>query len=85
MNSYLLFIEHDGASALNAINHVAEIGVINMQLFTVRSEKDGQELVQMMESSVGELPEYLIAKVSDGLYGYRGGGRLVSAVKLLRA
>jgi hypothetical protein len=84
VNHYLLYIEHDGPTALNAIKPVSEIGMVNMQLFTVKSEKDGAELVSMMDNAVGGLKQYLIANVNVGKYGYRGEGRLSFAANLLR-
>jgi hypothetical protein len=82
MNNFMLHVPGLGIEAFNVIKPVAEIGSINFELYTIRTEKTGAELAALIEPVLGPNPEYLLAGVDT--FGYRGGGRLASAVQMLR-
>src|SRR5258707_15832370 len=82
MNNFMLHVPGLGIEVMNAIKPVAEIGSINFELYTIRTEKTGAELSAMIEPVLGPNPHYLLAVVDN--FAYRGDGRLSSAAKMLR-
>jgi hypothetical protein len=82
MNNFMLHVPGLGIEVMNAIKPVAEIGSINFELYTIRTEKTGAELSAMIEPVLGPNPQYLLAGVNN--FAYRGNGRLYSAAQMLR-
>jgi hypothetical protein len=82
MNNFMLHVSGLGVEAMNAIKPVAEIGFINFELYTIRTEKTGAELSAMIEPVLGPNPQYLLAGVEN--FAYRGDGRLSSAAQMLQ-
>src|SRR5258705_2466223 len=82
MNNFVLHVPGLGIEAFNAIKPVAEIGSINFELYTIRTEKTGAELSALIEPVLGPNPQYLLAGVDN--FAYRGDGRLSSAAQMLR-
>jgi hypothetical protein len=82
MNNFMLHVPGLGMEAMNAIKPVAEIGSINFELYTIRTEKTGAELSALIEPVLGPNPQYLLAGVDN--FAYRGDGRLSSAARMLR-
>lgn len=82
MNNFMLYVPGLGVEAMNAIKPVAEIGSINFELYTIRTEKTGAELSALIEPALGPNPQYLLAGVDN--FAYRGDGRLSSAAQMLR-
>ena len=82
MNNFMLHVPELGIEVMNAIKPVAEIGSINFELYTIRTEKTGAELSAMIEPVLGPNPQYLLAGVDN--FAYRGDGRLASAAQMLR-
>jgi hypothetical protein len=82
MNNFMLHVPGLGVEAMNAIKPVAEIGSINFELYTIRTEKTGAELSALIEPVLGPNPQYLLAGVDN--FAYRGDGRLSSAAQMLR-
>jgi hypothetical protein len=82
MNNFLLHVPGLGIEAMNAIKPVAEIGSINFELYTIRTEKTGAELAALIEPVLGPNPQYLLAGIDN--FAYRGDGRLSSAAQMLR-
>ena len=82
MNNFMLHVPGLGIEVMNAIKPVAEIGFINFELYTIRTEKTGAELSAMIEPVLGPNPQYLLAGIDN--FAYRGDGRLSSAAQKLR-
>jgi hypothetical protein len=82
MNNFMLHVPGLGIEVMNAIKPVAEIGSINFELYTIRTEKTGAELSALIEPVLGPNPQYLLAGVDS--FAYRGDGRLYSAAQMLR-
>jgi hypothetical protein len=82
MNNFMLHVPGLGVEVMNAIKPVAEIGSINFELYTIRTEKTGAELSAIIEPVLGPNPQYLLAGVDN--FAYRGDGRLSSAAQMLR-
>ena len=82
MNNFMLHVPGLGIEVMNALKPVAEIGSINFELYTIRTEKTGAELSAMIEPVLGPNPQYLLAGVDN--FAYRGDGRLSSAAQKLR-
>ncbi len=79
MNNFMLHVPGLGIEAMNAIKPVAEIGSINFELYTIRTEKTAAELSALIEPVLGPNPRRETVR-----FAYRGGGRLSSAAQMLR-
>lgn len=82
MNNFMLHVPGLGIEVMNAIKPVAEIGSINFELYTIRTEKTGAELAALIEPVLGPNPQYLLAGVDN--FACRGNGQLASAAQMLR-
>ncbi len=65
MNNFMLHVPGLGIEAMNAIKPVAEIGSINFELYTIRTEKTAAELSALIEPVLGPNPQYLLAGVDN--------------------
>jgi hypothetical protein len=82
MSNFILHVGDFGVEAMNALKPVAETGVINIDLYTIRTDKTGAELAALIDPVLGANPQYLLAGVEN--FAYRGDGRLSSAAQMLR-
>jgi hypothetical protein len=82
MSNFILHVRDFGVEAMNALRPVAEVGVINFDLYTIRTDRTGAELSALIEPVLGPNPQYLLAGVES--FAYRGDGRLSSAAQMLR-
>ena len=82
MNNFMLHVPGLGIEVMNAIKPVAEIGSINFELYTIRTEKTEAELAAIIEPVLGPNPQYLLAGVDN--FACRGNGQLASAAQMLR-
>src|SRR5258705_12247133 len=82
MNNFVLHVPGLGIEVMNAIKPVAEIGSINFELYTIRTDKTGAELSALIEPVLSPNPQHLLAGVDN--FAYRGDGRLSSAAQIVR-
>ena len=83
MHNYMLYVPENGVEAMNAIKPFSEIGFVNFELFTVRTEKSAREIVAAIEPVLNANPQYILASVEN--VGYRGKSELAGAASFLRA
>jgi hypothetical protein len=71
-----------GVEAANALRPFAEIGFVNFELFTIRTERTARDITQAIEPVLGPTPQYILASVDN--VGYQGKTELAVAASFLR-